>query len=51
VVSAPFVAGATGAALLAASLPVIWWPVTGKARNVVAAHHEVIAEGPTILQA
>jgi len=48
---APFVAGATGAALLAACLPVIWWPVTGKARNVVAAHHEVIAEGPTILQA
>lgn len=48
---APFFAGAAGAALLVAVLPLIWLPVTGKASDVEATHHELLAEGPTILQA
>jgi MFS transporter, DHA1 family, multidrug resistance protein len=47
---APFVAGAGGAAMLAACLPVVWRPVVGHARQV-AAHHDAVMEGPTIRQA
>ena len=48
---APFFAGAIGAAALVAALPFIWKPVTGRATEVEATYHELIAEGPTILQA
>jgi MFS transporter, DHA1 family, multidrug resistance protein len=48
---APFFAGAVGAAVLVAGLPFIWKPVIGRATEVEAMHHELIAEGPTILQA
>ncbi len=48
---APFFAGAAGAAVLVAALPFIWMPVTGRASEVVSTHHELLAEGPTILQA
>jgi DHA1 family multidrug resistance protein-like MFS transporter len=48
---APFFAGAVGAAVLVAGLPFIWKPVIGRATEVEATHHELIAEGPTILQA
>jgi DHA1 family multidrug resistance protein-like MFS transporter len=48
---APFFAGAAGAAVLVAGLPFIWKPVTGRATEVESTHHELIAEGPTILQA
>jgi MFS family permease len=48
---APFFAGAVGAAVLIAGLPFIWKPVIGRATEVEATHHELIAEGPTILQA
>jgi DHA1 family multidrug resistance protein-like MFS transporter len=46
----PFVAGAGLAAALAACLPVIWRPVAGRAKEA-APHHDVIMEGPTIVQA
>ncbi len=48
---APFIAGAAGAAILVAGLPLVWRRVTGRATDVVPAHHELLGEGPTILQA
>ena len=48
---APFVAGALGAAAFTAALPLIWWSVTGKASQVDVAHHDLVSDGPTILQA
>jgi DHA1 family multidrug resistance protein-like MFS transporter len=48
---APFVAGAAGAAILTASLPLTWRHVTGRASEVVTSHHDLVTEGPTILQA
>jgi DHA1 family multidrug resistance protein-like MFS transporter len=48
---APFIAGAAGAAVLVACLPLVWMHVTGRASDVDVTHHELIAEGPTILQA
>jgi DHA1 family multidrug resistance protein-like MFS transporter len=46
----PFVVGAGLAAALAGSLPVVWRPVIGHASRV-AAHHDAVMEGPTIVQA
>jgi len=48
---APFIAGATGAAAFALSLPFVWRSVTGKASQVQMNRHDQITEGPTILQA
>lgn len=48
---APFVAGALGAAVFTAALPLIWRSVTGKASQVDASHHDLVSDGPTILQA
>ena len=47
----PFVAGALGAAAFTAALPVIWWSVTGKASQVDVSRHDLVSDGPTILQA
>ncbi len=47
---APFVFGAAGAFTLAAALPFVWRTVTGRVSEV-SKHHELIAEGPTIIQA
>jgi DHA1 family multidrug resistance protein-like MFS transporter len=47
---APFVFGAAGAFTLAATLPFVWRTVTGRVSEV-SKHHELIAEGPTIIQA
>jgi len=48
---APFVAGGAGAALLGASLPMVWRRVTGRASQVITDRHDLLAEGPTIVQA
>ena len=48
---APFFAGGAGAAVLVAGIPFVWRPVTGRASEVEATHHELLGEGPTILQA
>jgi MFS transporter, DHA1 family, multidrug resistance protein len=48
---APFIAGAIGAALFTAALPLIWWSETGKASQVDVTHHDLVSDGPTILQA
>ena len=42
---APFVAGAAGAGALTACLPIIWWRVAGRARNVVAGASAVVPGG------
>jgi DHA1 family multidrug resistance protein-like MFS transporter len=47
---APFVAGAAGALALTAALPFIWHTVVGRVAEV-SKHHDLIAEGPTIIQA
>jgi MFS transporter, DHA1 family, multidrug resistance protein len=47
---APFVAGAAGALALTAALPFIWRTVPGRVAEV-SSHHDLIAEGPTIIQA
>ncbi len=47
---APFVAGAAGALALTAALPFVWWTVSGRVAQA-AAHHELLTEGPTIIQA
>ncbi len=48
---APFFAGAAGAAILVSALPFVWMRVTGRASDVATTHHELISDGPTILQA
>lgn len=47
---APFVVGAAGALALTAALPFVWRTVSGRVTEV-SKHHELIAEGPTIIQA
>lgn len=47
---APFVVGAAGALTLTAALPFVWRTVFGRVTEV-SSHHELIAEGPTIIQA
>jgi len=47
---APFVVGAAGALALTAALPFIWRTVSGRVAEV-SKHHDLIAEGPTIIQA
>jgi MFS transporter, DHA1 family, multidrug resistance protein len=47
---APFVAGAAGALALTAALPFIWRTVPGRVAEV-SSHHDLITEGPTIIQA
>jgi DHA1 family multidrug resistance protein-like MFS transporter len=48
---APFVAGAAGAGALAVCLPFIWWPVAGRARNVVAVDEAAPAGGAILAEA
>ena len=48
---APFVAGAAGAGALAACLPVIWWPVAGRARSIVAEENAAVAGGAILSEA
>ena len=42
---APFVAGAAGVGALTACLPIIWWRVAGRARNVVPGATVVVPGG------
>lgn len=48
---APFVAGAAGAFGFGVALPFVWRTVTGRASQVTSGHHELLTEGPTIIQA
>jgi MFS family permease len=48
---APFVAGAIGALVLTAALPLVWRTVSGRVTEVSKQHHEFMGEGPTIIQA
>jgi DHA1 family multidrug resistance protein-like MFS transporter len=48
---APFVAGAAGAGALTACLPVIWWRVAGRARNVVPVDKPAVVDGAILSEA